>query len=304
MRLHFLGTGAGVPAKERNVSAVVLKQINKDGDSWLFDCGEATQHQILQTSIKPRRITKVFITHLHGDHIFGLPGFLGSRSFQGGTGPLTVYGPAGIKDYIETSLRISKTYLKYELSVIEVSDGEEFTEDGFTISIRQLDHVIPSFGYRLVEKDQQGKLNSEKLQSIGIEPGPIYKQLKNGEKVMWNGRLIDGNHFLSEPKKGKVIAIAGDTRKCKAAADLAHKADVLIHEATFGSENEQLAKDYYHSTAAQAAETAKVAGVNTLWLTHISARYADGKESALLMQAKEIFPKTYIAEDLLEAEVD
>ncbi|KIL49009.1 ribonuclease Z [Jeotgalibacillus alimentarius] len=304
MRLHFLGTGAGVPAKERNVSAVVLKQINKNGDSWLFDCGEATQHQILHTSIKPRRINKVFITHLHGDHIFGLPGFLGSRSFQGGTGPLTVYGPEGIKEYIETSLRLSKTYLKYELSVIEVSDGEEYIEDGFTISIRQLDHVIPSFGYRLVEQDQQGKLDSEKLQSIGIEPGPIYKQLKNGEKVMWKGQLIDGHDFLDEPKKGKVIAIAGDTRKCAAVADLAYKADLLIHEATFGSENEKLAKDYYHSTAAQAAEIAKVAGVKTLWLTHISARYADGKETELLMQAKEIFPETYIAKDLHETDIN
>ncbi|MDZ5712085.1 ribonuclease Z [Jeotgalibacillus haloalkalitolerans] len=303
MRLHFLGTGAGVPGKERNVSSLALKEVNKHGDIWLFDCGEATQHQILHTSIKPRRIKKVFITHLHGDHIFGLPGFLGSRSFQGGTEPLTVYGPAGIREYISTALKLSRTYLKYDLEIIEISEGTSIDDTDFIISVRKLDHVIPSYGYRIDEKDRPGKLNSEKLQQLGIRPGPVYKQLKNGETIEWEGSMINGKDFIEPPVKGKTIAIAGDTRKCNAVIDLAKGADLLIHEATFGSENEKMAYDYYHSTSVQAAEIAVSAGVKSLWLTHISARYAEGKEKELLNQAREIFPNSFIASDLLEEEL-
>ncbi|TFE03157.1 ribonuclease Z [Jeotgalibacillus salarius] len=304
MRLHFLGTGAGVPGKERNVSSLVLKQMNKNGDIWLFDCGEATQHQILHTSIKPRRIKKVFITHLHGDHIFGLPGFLGSRSFQGGTEPLTVYGPAGIEEYITTSLRLSRTYLKYDLKIVEVSDGNIFEEEDFTISVKQLDHVIPSFGYRLEERERPGRLNAEKLKESGIQPGPLYKKLKNGETIEWAGEWINGKDFIEEPVKGKIIAVAGDTRKCGAAIELAYEADLFIHEATFGSENEEMAYDYYHSTSVQAAEIAKEAGAKLLWLTHISSRYSGGSENDLLLQARTIFPNSFIAQDLLETDLE
>lgn len=303
MRLHFLGTGAGVPGKERNVSSLALKQINKQGDIWLFDCGEATQHQVLHTSIKPRRVKKVFITHLHGDHIFGLPGFLGSRSFQGGTEPLTVYGPEGIKDFITTALKVSRTYLKYNLEIIEINDGAVFDEEDFIITVKKLDHAITSYGYRIQEKDRPGRLNSEKLQQLGIRPGPIYKKLKNGETVKWEDKMIDGRDFIEAPVKGKVIAIAGDTRKCDAAVELAKDADVLVHEATFGSENEKMAYEYFHSTSLQAAEVAAAAGVEVLWLTHISARYADGREMDLLKQARKIMPNSFIAYDLLDEEI-
>ncbi|WP_404403652.1 ribonuclease Z [Jeotgalibacillus malaysiensis] len=303
MHIHFLGTGAGVPGKERNVSAFALKQINKHGDIWLFDCGEATQHQILHTTIKPRRVKKIFVTHLHGDHIFGLPGFLGSRSFQGGTEPLTVYGPEGIKEYITTSLKLSRTYLKYDLEILEIKDGEIFDEEDFIISVKKLEHVIPSYGYRIQEKDRPGRLNSEKLQQIGIRPGPVYKKLKNGETIEWEGQVINGNDFIEAPVKGRVIAVAGDTRKCIAAVELAKEADIFIHEATFGSENEEMAYDYFHSTAVQAAEVAVAAGVKKLWLTHISARYTEGKEKELLRQAREIMPNSFIAYDLLEEEI-
>ena len=133
MEMTFLGTGAGMPSKERNVSAIALHLLQEENHIWLFDCGEATQHQILHTTIKPRKINKIFITHLHGDHIFGLPGLLSSRSFQGGEEKVTVHGPEGIKQYIETSLEISKTHLNYPLEIHEINDGAIIKEDNFTI---------------------------------------------------------------------------------------------------------------------------------------------------------------------------
>lgn len=144
--LYFLGTGAGVPSKGRNVSAIALQLLEERGQTWLFDCGEATQHQILHTSVRPRRIEKIFITHLHGDHIFGLPGLLGSRSFQGGTTPLTVYGPKGIKQFIEVALSVSTTHVKYPLEVVEITEeGTVFEDNEFYVETKRLSHGIECF---------------------------------------------------------------------------------------------------------------------------------------------------------------
>ena len=274
MDFVFLGTGAGVPAKARNVSAIALELLEERGVVWLFDCGEATQHQILKTSVKPRRIEKIFITHLHGDHIFGLPGLLSSRSFQGGTDDLTVYGPKGIADYIQTSLSISGTHLKYSLSVVEIEEGIVFEDDQFTVSALALDHGILSYGYRIVEKDRPGTLLVDKLRDEGVAPGPIFKAIKNGENVtLEDGRVLFGTDYLSEPNKGRILTILGDTRTCEQSIQLAKNADYLVHEATFSRDEGEMAFDYFHSTTTQAAETAKLAGARHLILTHISARY-------------------------------
>src|SRR5699024_6343281 len=143
MKLTFLGTGAGMPSKERNVSSIALSLLQEANSVWLFDCGEATQHQILYTSIKPRKINKIFVTHLHGDHIFGLPGFLSSRSFQGGNQPLTIYGPTGIKEYIETSLELSATHLTYPLIIEELKEGKIAESENFEMYCKKLNHGIP-----------------------------------------------------------------------------------------------------------------------------------------------------------------
>lgn len=174
----FLGTGAGIPAKLRNVTSVALKLLEERGAIWLFDCGEATQHQILHTSIKPRRIEKIFITHLHGDHIYGLPGLLSSRSFQGGDTEVVLYGPKGLKEFINISLSVSQTFLSYPLKIVEIEEGVIFDDDQFTVEARLLDHGIPSYGYRIIEKDRPGTLLADKLIKAGIKPGPIYKKIK------------------------------------------------------------------------------------------------------------------------------
>ena len=167
MELFFLGTGAGMPSKQRNTSSLVLNLSAENKGYWMFDCGEATQHQLLKTSIKPRKINKIFITHLHGDHIFGLPGFLGSRSFLGGEEELIIYGPVGIKEWIMTSLRLTKTHLTYPLKIEEIDEGMIFEDDQFKVSTQELQHVIQCFGFRIEQKPLPGKLLIEKAFEVG-----------------------------------------------------------------------------------------------------------------------------------------
>lgn len=301
MDVFFLGTGAGVPAKLRNVTSIALKLLEERGAVWLFDCGEATQHQILHTSIKPRRIEKIFITHLHGDHIYGLPGLLSSRSFQGGETLVTVYGPAGIKEFIEISLKISKSYLKYPIEIIEIEEGVIFEDDQFTVEARLLEHGIPSFGYRVVEKDRPGTLLADKLAAAGVKPGPDYKKIKNGESVnLVDGRVIDPEEFVGPAQKGRIVTILGDTRVCQNAVILAKDSDLLIHEATFSADEEALAHEYFHSTTLQAADTAVKAGVKKLCLTHISSRYDRNDWKQLEAEAGKVFSNTVISEDFME----
>lgn len=299
MELTFLGTGAGIPSKERNVTAVVLNLLAEINELWLFDCGEATQHQLLHTNIKPRKITKIFITHLHGDHLFGLPGLLSSRSFQGGEEGLIIYGPQGIQDFVETSLKVSGSRLTYPIKFVELTGaGKVFHDKHFNIDCVELDHGIQSFGYRIQEKDRLGKLDVQKLQEIGIPPGPIYSEIKNhATTTLDDGTILYRKDFLGEPKKGKTIAIFGDTRYVPKHSSFIQNADVLVHEATFDRNKSDLANSYYHSTTEQVATFAKDSCIGTLLLTHISSRYQKGEEKRLLQEVKDIFPNTYIVYD-------
>jgi ribonuclease Z len=302
--IFFLGTGAGIPAKLRNVTSIALKLLEERGSIWLFDAGEATQHQILHTSIKPRRIEKVFITHLHGDHIYGLPGLLASRSFQGGESEVTVYGPIGLKEYITISLSVSQTYLKYPLKIVEIDEGVIYEDEQFIVEARLLDHGIPSYGYRIVEKDRPGTLLADKLVEAGVKPGPIFRKIKEGETVtLEDGTAIVPADFLGPDQKGRIVTILGDTRYCENAISLARDADLLIHEATFSKGEEKLAFDYFHSTTQQAAEVAKLAGSKQLCLTHISSRYDRQAWQELVEEAQEIFTNTDIAEDFKEINI-
>ncbi|PYZ91737.1 ribonuclease Z [Salipaludibacillus keqinensis] len=305
MKLTFLGTGAGIPAKKRNVSSLALHLMNKQNSVWLFDCGEATQHQILYTSVKLRKIENIFITHLHGDHIYGLPGLLGSRSFQGAKAPLTVYGPVGIHSFIETSLQISGTYLNYPLKIVEVDNGGLLLDnDKYIVTCSKLDHALPSFGFRVQEKDLPGPLLMEEVNQANIPAGPILQKLKNGEDVILpDGRIVQGKSFIGPVKRGKIVTILGDTRSTESAITLANGANTLVHEATFAKNEEALAHQFFHSTTAQAAEVAQRAGAHQLILNHISSRYQKDNIEQLVIEARDIFPNTFIAEDLSMFEV-
>jgi ribonuclease Z len=299
MELYFLGTGAGMPSRRRNVTAIALNLLDEIGSYWLFDCGEGTQHQILESPVKLSRTDKIFITHLHGDHIYGLPGLLSSRSYQGGDSPLTVYGPVGLKEYIETSLRISQSRLSYELAIVELEEeGLILEEELFRVEAKRLEHRIECFGFRIVEKDKEGKLDADKLMSLGIRPGPMYGALKQGKSVtLEDGTVITSESVVGSAVPGRIVAIMGDTLQTQTAVDLAQGADVLVHEATFDATRNEMAALFYHSTSVQAAETALQAGARALILTHLSSRYAEEDAAVLLEEAQAVFPNTHAAED-------
>lgn len=303
MQLLFLGTGAGMPSKQRNTSALALKLLEERGSVWLFDCGEGAQHQILHTTIKPRKIEKVFITHLHGDHIFGLPGLLGSRSFQGGDEALEIYGPPGIKEFVETFLRISRTHLSYPIIFHEEMDGMIFEDEEIMVETALLDHVIPSYGFRITQKPLPPKLIIEKALALGVPKGPLLATLKEGQDVsLEDGKTVKSEDVTEPGERGFIVSILGDTRYCEAAVYLSRDADVLVHEATFDGNTQKLAREYGHSTIIEAAETALKAGAKTLIANHLSARFLPEDEKQLLSQMRAVHSDSYIASDFAEFE--
>lgn len=304
MEILFLGTGAGMPSKQRNVTSIALKLLAERKEVWLFDCGEGTQHQILSTSLKPRKVSKLFITHLHGDHIYGLPGFISSRAFLGGE-DLSIYGPKGIKEYILTSLKISQTYLKHDLHFYEFTeDGIIFEDDTFKVEVAKLDHGIDSYGFRVIEKDRPGELLVEQLKQAGVKPGPIYKEIKAGKDItLEDGTTIIAKEYVGEAKKGKIVTILGDTRYCDAARELAKDSDLLVHEATFAKGEEELAYTYHHSTTLQAATIAKEACVKRLLVTHISSRYDVKDIKMIVNQLREVVENSDVTFDFYEEQI-
>lgn len=305
MKIQFLGTGAGVPSSARNLSSLALKLLDERNEIWMFDCGEATQQRILKTTLKPRKINKIFITHLHGDHIFGLPGLLSSRAFQGGNTPLTIYGPVGIKEYVLTSLRISQSHLRYPIFFHEIKEnGVIFEDQQFKVTCAKLQHGIPSYGYRIEESDYPGELLVNKLKEENIPAGPLYGKLKNGEEVtLEDGRIINGRNYLGKTVKGRVVTILGDTKRGETNVKLAKNADVLVHESTFAKDSQKIASDYFHSTCMDAAKVAKEAQVKKLYLTHISSRYLGKEQQQLQADAQTIFPETVLVHDYDEFDI-
>lgn len=297
MELYFLGTNAGVPSLERNVTSLALRLLEERRSIWLFDCGEGTQHQILRSPLKLSKLEFIFITHLHGDHLFGLPGIISSRAYQGGTTPLTIYGPQGLKRFVSTALDISESRINYTLNIVEHDGGVVFEDDTFRVESGLLDHRVPSYGYRIVEKDQPGKLDLEILNQYGIRPGPLYGKLKRGESIETpSGTILHASEVLGKPKQGRIVTILGDTRPCPMAVQLAQGADALVHESTFLHEIADTAHTYHHSTARQAAETAKSAGSKQVFLTHFSSRYKyEDQLKRLEEEAKETFFQSRLA---------
>lgn len=304
MELTFLGTSAGVPCKTRNVSAMVFNPMNNQPHLWLFDCGEGTQHQMLHTSFNPGKLSKIFITHLHGDHIFGLPGLLCSRSMAGSENPLTVYGPKGLRQFIETTMQLSGSWTSFPLEIIEITAGDVFCDDEFRVTACALSHPVECYGYRIEQHDKPGALDAVRLIKDGVTPGPLFQRLKHGETVtLEDGRVIRGQDYLGPPQKGKTLVIFGDTGPTPDAIALARDADVMVHEATLEAAMAEKANSRGHSTTVQTAQAAKAAGVRQLVITHFSSRYDVLGCEALRRECQAVFPETLAAEDFLTIQI-
>ena len=305
MELFFLGTSAGVPTRTRNVTSILLDlQHPTRGGLWMFDCGEGTQHQLLRTAAHPGKLDKIFITHLHGDHLFGLPGLLCSRSMAGNIQPLTIYGPPGIREFVETSLRISGSWTDYPLEIIEIKPGVVFKDDAYTVTAAALNHPVECYGFRIEERDKPGALDGAALIAAGVPFGPLFQQLKRGESVtLEDGRTINGAEYLSPPRPGKKLALFGDTAPCDNALALAQGVDLLVHEATLEVAMEEKANSRGHSSTHQAARLARDAQVKKLIVTHVSSRYDAEGCAMLLAECCAIFAASELAEDFATVRV-
>jgi ribonuclease Z len=306
VQITFLGTSSGVPTRSRNVSSVALR-LPQRAEMWLLDCGEGTQHQILHSDLKVSQLSRIFITHMHGDHIFGLMGLLASCGLAGNVDRVDIYGPAGLNEYLQACSRYSHTHFSYPVKVHTVKPGVIYEDAEFTVSCAQLHHRIPAFGYRIAEKDRTGRFDIEKAQELEIPPGRVYGQLKRGETVtLPDGRTINGSELCGPTEIGRKFAYCTDTVYCDGAVELARDADVVIHEATFAHQDAEMAFQRLHSTSTMAAQTALTAGAHRLIMTHFSPRYAPGNSvelKDLLKEARAIFPNTEMAYDFMMYEV-
>ncbi len=307
MELTFLGTGAGIPTRARNVSAVALR-LPQSAEIWLLDCGEGTQHQILRSPLSISQIRRIFITHLHGDHLFGLPGLLASGKLGGSAGHIDIYGPAGLANFLRACHETSHAGGGGDsVRIHEIEPGTILDTEGFSVECRPLCHRICTFGYRIVEHERRGRFRIERARELGIPEGPVYGRLKQGAQVtLADGRIINGEELCEPPEPGRIVAYCTDTTYCDEAIELGRNADVLIHEATFAAPDHELARRSAHSTATMAATVAREAEARALILTHISPRYVAGRPLTaddLLAEARQIFPNTYIARDFLTFDV-
>jgi ribonuclease Z len=278
LKLTFLGTSAGKPTRERNLSAIAL-ELEQENKWYLFDCGEATQFQLMKSRLSIGKLDSIFITHLHGDHFYGLPGLLASKKMDEALKPLTLYGPKGIKKFIDCMLDVSQREVGYDLTIIEYEDNQEFVFDKFAVKVLPLIHSIESVAFYIKEHDISNKLDEPKLREIGLEPSPIYGELKKGKTVTFEGKSLNPKEFMLDPIKGKRIIISGDNAKPDIMGAYLQDLDLLVHECTYTQEvYDNLKVKILHTTSKDLGEAAAKFGVKNLIATHISPRYhKDGK---------------------------
>lgn len=295
-----------MPTRSRNVSSIALR-LPQRSEIWLFDCGEGTQHQILHSDLRISQIRRIFVTHMHGDHTYGLMGLLASCGLAGNPERIDIYGPPHLDDYLKACSRYSQTRFSYPLKVHTVQPGTLFEDEDFTVSCYPLTHRVPAFGYRIAEKDRPGHFNAKKATALGIPSGPIYGRLKQGESVtLPDGRIVNGAELCGPTQIGRKFAYCTDTIFCDAAVELAQDADVLVHEATFSHRDADMAYQRLHSTSTMAAQVAIAAQVKQLIMTHFSPRYAPGNSivlNDLLEEARAIFPQTLMAHDFMTYDI-
>ncbi len=294
MQLTFLGTAGSWPTKERSASAMAL---DLESELVLLDCGEGTQRQFFQSSTSFMRVRRVFITHFHGDHFLGLPGLIQSMCLNNRTEPLDVYGPSDAEEMVGRALKMGYFTLRFPVTVHALAPGESRDLDGYTVRTARADHPVPAIAYRLEEGPKRGRFDGPLARSLGIH-GADFARLEAGESVQVGDRLVRPADVMGPPRPGRSVVYTGDTRPSDDVRRLAHRATLLVHEATSMADNEVQANEWGHTSARQAAEIARSAEVASLFLTHFSARYKDLEP--LTAEARAIYPGAQVARDLLD----
>jgi len=298
MQIVFLGTSGSWPTPKRNVSAVAVK---RGPEIVLFDCGEGTQRQFMQSRLSFMQVSRVFLSHFHGDHFLGLPGMIQSMSMNGREVPLDVYGPRGVERLVAELLSLGYFTPGFAVRAKELPPGGDVDCGEYTVTAVEAVHTVPCLSYVLEEKTRPGRFSVERAEALGVPPGPLYSRLQEGEAVGIGDRTIRPEDVLGPPRRGRKIVYTGDTMPHEDLVPIARRADVLIHDATSDATLEEKANRYGHSSSRQAATIAKEAEVGLLVLTHLSPRYED--PTTILDDATKVFPNTRVAEDFLEIEV-
>jgi ribonuclease Z len=291
----FVGTAGSAPTPARGLPALLVR---RGGDRLLFDCGEGTQRQLLR-SVGLIDLEEVFVTHFHADHVLGLPGMLKTFSLRGRDRPLTVYGPRGLRELF-VMLRPVVGRLPFELSLVELEPNEELRRQGYRIAAFETQHGVTAYGYAIVEDDRLGRFDESRAIELGVRPGPDFGRLHRGEPVRGSAGEVRPEQVVGPSRPGRKVVLAGDTAPAPMTVAAAHGADLLVHEATFGDEEVERARETAHSTARQAAELAREAEVKLLALTHVSQRYA-GPD--LRDEARSVFRNTIVPRDFDRVEI-
>jgi ribonuclease Z len=298
IRLTFLGTAASRPTVGRNVSGIAVQ---REGDVMLFDCGEGTQRQMMRFGTG-FALRSIFVTHMHADHFLGITGLLRTMALQGRTDPLPIYGPPDSTPLLTSAVELGIDRVPFAADLHELGPGEGVDCDGYRIEAFAVTHRTSAVGWALVERPRLGRFDVRRARELGVPEGPLFGRLHRGHPVEVDGRTVHPDEVVGPPRPGRLVVYTGDTRPCASVVERASGAQVLVHEATFGADEDERARDTFHSTAAEAAAVAREAGVGQLLLTHLSARYSD-MPGPLEDEARAVFAATRVAHDGLVVEV-
>ena len=300
LRVVFLGTSGSVPTLKRSLPSVVVQCPR---DQWMFDCGENVQRQMMGAKVSFHRKMKVFITHLHGDHVLGLPGLLQTMALMDRKEPVQIYGPVGLKDFLVCTKETLNFGLNYPVEINQIlSEGVVCDEEEYQVIATKSNHAVESYAYAFVEKPRPGKFYPKQALALGVAAGELWSKLQRGEEItLSDGKVVKPKDVMGPMRAGRKIVYTGDTKPFEAFAKFAAGADLVIHDCTFDDSLTEKAGVDGHSTPSQAAEQAKAANAKQLVLSHISARYPNA--GLLLEQAKKIFPNTLLAEDFMKLEL-
>jgi ribonuclease Z len=299
LSITFLGTAAATPTIDRNVAGLAVQ---RKGETLLFDCGEGNQRQMMRYGVG-FAFREIFFSHYHADHMLGVTGLLRTMGLQDRTLPVTLYGPKGAQRILGAAINLGIERNKFPVEIVEVKPGDRLARDEYEIAVFETEHRADTVGYALVEHIRLGRFNPDRARELGIPEGPLWGQLHKGKTVTApDGQTVGPADLVGAPRAGRTLVYTGDTRPHPSVVEASRGADLLVHEATFGGDEIERARETGHSTAAEAARVALDAGVRRLVLTHISSRY-NRDAAELLAEARAVFPETVIARDGMTLDV-